>query len=80
MSSVKFLLQMLEFCDNRTGGVDLVLEGWMGGRYGVWHADALWRDVLTRAGFSELEHYYRPPGVPRARQAWLASVWRKAAS
>ena len=55
-------------------------EGWMGGRYGEWHADALWRDVLIRAGFSELEHYYRPPGVPRARQAWLASVWRKAAS
>jgi len=54
-------------------------EGWMGERYGVWHDDTLWRDVLTRAGFSELEHYYRPPGVPRAQQAWLASVWRKAA-
>ena len=53
-------------------------EGWMGGRYGVWHDDTLWRDVLTRAGFNELEHYYRPPGVPRAQQAWFASVWRKA--
>jgi SAM-dependent methyltransferase len=55
-------------------------EGWMGGRYGVWHDDASWRDILTHAGFNELEHYYRPPGVPRAQQAWLASVWRKAAS
>lgn len=55
-------------------------EGWMGKRYGVWHDDALWCDLLTRAGFSELEHYYRPPGVPHAQQAWFASVWRKAAS
>lgn len=54
-------------------------EGWMGARYGVWHDDASWRDVLIRVGFSELEYYYRPPGVPRAQQAWLASVWRKAA-
>jgi SAM-dependent methyltransferase len=52
-------------------------EGWSGGRYGVWHEEAEWRDLLTQAGFSELEHYYRPPGVPRARQAWFASVWRK---
>jgi SAM-dependent methyltransferase len=55
-------------------------EGWMGGRYGVWHDDVSWRDVLTRVGFGELEHYYRPPGVPRTQQAWFASVWRKAAS
>lgn len=55
-------------------------EGWSGGRYGVWHDYASWRDVLTSVGFDELEHYYRPPGVPRAQQPWLASVWRKAAS
>lgn len=52
--------------------------GWSGGRYGVWHDEASWRDLLTQAGFSELEYYYRPPGVPRAQQAWFASVWRKA--
>ena len=22
-------------------------------------------------------HYYRPPGLPRERQPWLATVWRK---
>jgi SAM-dependent methyltransferase len=55
-------------------------EGWMGGRYGVWHDDALWRDVLTRAEFTELEHYYRPRGVLHPQQAWLASVWRKTTS
>ncbi len=54
-------------------------EGWSGGRYGVWHEYAGWRAILTRAGFRELEHYYRPSGVPRAQQAWVASVWRKAA-
>ena len=54
-------------------------EGWMGGRYGVRHDYASWRDVLTSVGFDELEHYYRPPGVPRAQQPWLASVWRKTA-
>ena len=28
----------------------------------------------------ELTHYYRPAGVPREQQPWLASVWRKLAS
>jgi hypothetical protein len=28
------------------------------------------------AGFVELAHYYRPSGVPREQQHWLASVWR----
>lgn len=55
-------------------------EGWNGGRYGVWHDYPAWHDLLTRAGFDEIEHYYRPPGVPRAQQPWLASVWRKAAA
>ena len=31
----------------------------------------------TDAGFVELEHYYRPPGLPREQQPWLASVWRR---
>ncbi|MEP6874239.1 MAG: SAM-dependent methyltransferase, partial [Burkholderiales bacterium] len=31
----------------------------------------------TTAGFAELEHYYRPAGLPREEQPWLASVWRK---
>ena len=32
------------------------------------------------AGFSELEHYYRPAGLPIGPQPWLASVWRKCAT
>lgn len=53
-------------------------EGWHGGRYGVWHDEAAWRRYLQAAGFTELEHYYRPPGLPREQQPWLASVWRSA--
>ena len=51
-------------------------EGWQNGRYGAWHDLAAWRGFVTAAGFDELEHYYRPDGVPREQQPWLASVWR----
>jgi SAM-dependent methyltransferase len=53
-------------------------EGWQGERYGVWHDWPHWRTLLREAGFEELEHYYRPAGLPRDQQPWLASVWRKA--
>ena len=52
-------------------------EGWYHGRYGVYHDLETWRRFMRDAGFSELAHYYRPAGKPRARQPWLASVWRK---
>jgi len=52
-------------------------EGWNRERYGAFHDLASWRSYLTAAGFTELEHYYRPPGLPREQQPWLASVWRK---
>jgi SAM-dependent methyltransferase len=52
-------------------------EGWSGGRYGVFHDLGAWRAFLADAGFVELEHYYRPPGLPREQQPWLASVWRR---
>ncbi|WP_407314263.1 class I SAM-dependent methyltransferase [Pseudomonas sp. nanlin1] len=52
-------------------------EGWNGSRYGAYHDLDNWRRLLTGAGFDELEHYYRPAGLPREQQPWLASVWRK---
>ncbi len=52
-------------------------EGWSDGRYGSFHDLACWRTYLGAAGFDELEHYYRPPGLPLAQQPWLASVWRR---
>ena len=50
-------------------------EGWNHGRYGVYHDLEIWRRFVSAAGFVELAHYYRPTGVPREHQHWLASVW-----
>ncbi len=52
-------------------------EGWNGGRYCVYHDLENWRRHMSAADFIELTHYYRPDGLPRAQQPWLASVWRK---
>jgi len=52
-------------------------EGWNRGRYGAYHDLAHWQRFMLDAGFVELEHYYRPEGLPREQQPWLASVWRK---
>ena len=52
-------------------------EGWNGGRYGVYHDLDTWRSYVSAAGFVEINHYYRPAGLPRERQPWLASVWRR---
>ena len=47
-------------------------EGWNGGRYGVYHDLVTWRRYVLAAGFVELN-----PGLPREKQPWLASVWRR---
>jgi len=52
-------------------------EGWNGGRYGAYYDLQTWQRHMSDAGFIELTHYYRPSGLPRAEQHWLASVWRK---
>ncbi|MCI0468229.1 MAG: class I SAM-dependent methyltransferase [Beijerinckiaceae bacterium] len=52
-------------------------EGWTQNRYGVFHDLTAWRHYMKAAGFTELSYYYRPPGLPREQQPWLASVWRK---
>jgi SAM-dependent methyltransferase len=61
------------FCSNPHGRNE---EGWNRGRYGAYHDLAAWRGHATAAGFTEIEHYYRPPGLPREQQPWLATVWR----
>ena len=63
------------FCSNPHGANE---EGWNGGRYGAYHDLETWRCRMAEAGFVELEHYYRPTGLPREQQPWLASVWRAA--
>jgi SAM-dependent methyltransferase len=52
-------------------------EGWNGARYGAFHDLTAWRRYLEDAGYTELEHYFRPAGLPRDQQPWLASVWRR---
>jgi SAM-dependent methyltransferase len=52
-------------------------EGWNRGRYGAYHAPATWVRYVTDAGFELLDEYFRPAGLPRAQQPWLATVWRK---
>ncbi len=55
-------------------------EGWNGGRYGAYYDLETWRRYMSAARFIELAYYYRPAGLPRERQPWLASVWRRLAS
>ena len=52
-------------------------EGWNGPRYGCYYDFETWSEVVTAAGFEPVTHYYRPAGLPREQQPWLASVWRK---
>jgi SAM-dependent methyltransferase len=62
------------FCSNPRGNNE---EGLSGDRYGCFLDHDTWRDYVTAAGFFQVRHYYRPPGLPRHKQWWLATVWRK---
>lgn len=52
-------------------------EIWYGERFGAYHNLEGWRSFMTDAKFTEIEHYYRPIGLPIDQQPWLASVWKK---
>ena len=52
-------------------------EGWNRGRYGAYHDPETWRGFGVAAGFVEIAHYYRPPGLRREQQPWLATVWQR---
>lgn len=52
-------------------------RGWRGERYGCYWSLETWAAFLEEAGFRLLHHYYRPPGLPRERQLWLATVSRR---
>ncbi len=62
------------FCSNPRGNNE---EGFSGDRYSCFFDLTTWRDYLTAAGFMEVRHYYRPPGLPRYQQWWLVTVWCK---
>ncbi len=52
-------------------------QGWLGDRFCIYYCLATWRKLVKDAGFVELAHGYRPRGLPRARQNWLTTIWRK---
>ncbi|MEO6952083.1 MAG: class I SAM-dependent methyltransferase [Polyangia bacterium] len=62
------------FCSNPRGPDR---EGWSNDRYCCFWSLETWRAFVEAAGFTELEHYYRPEGKPRDEQPWLATVWRR---
>jgi hypothetical protein len=62
------------FCSNPRGNNE---EGVNDDRYSCFFDLPTWRDFVTAAGFVEVRHYYRPPGLPRYQQPWLATVLRK---
>ena len=62
------------FCSNPRGNNE---EGLGGSRYSCFFDLDTWRDYVVDAGFIEVRHYFRPAGLPRDRQPWLATVWRK---
>ncbi|WP_072659713.1 class I SAM-dependent methyltransferase [Mariprofundus micogutta] len=49
-------------------------EGWNGPRYGHYMELETMQAILEQAGFSIVHHYYRPEGLPRDKQTWLAIV------
>jgi SAM-dependent methyltransferase len=50
------------FCSNPRGNNE---EGLSGDRYSCFFDHDTWRDYVTAAGFFQVRHYYRPPGLPR---------------
>jgi SAM-dependent methyltransferase len=52
-------------------------EGWSGQRYGCFIEFEVAQSYLNTAGFTVIDHYYRPEGAPRAEQPWLAIVSQK---
>jgi SAM-dependent methyltransferase len=62
------------FCSNPRGPN---IEQVNGLRYGNYMDAAGWTSFFQRAGFALCEEYYRPSGLPRHEQPWLAMVWRK---
>ena len=61
------------FCSNPRGDNE---EGLSGDRYSCFFDLDTWRGYVIAAGFSEVQCYFRPPGLPRHQQAWLVTVLR----
>ena len=49
-------------------------EGWQGQRYGHYMEFEASEAFLQQSGFKIIKHFYRPEGMPREHQPWLAIV------
>ena len=49
-------------------------EGWQGQRYGHYMEFEASETFLQQSGFKIIKHFYRPEGMPREHQPWLAIV------
>ena len=61
------------FCSNPRGNI----EGWQGERYACHFEFERWLELFRQACFELSHHYYRPAGLPREEQPWLAMVFRR---
>ncbi len=61
------------FCSNPRGND----EGWQGERYGCHFELERWLEFFRTASFELAHYYYRPEGLPRKEQPWLALVLRR---
>ena len=52
-------------------------ESWQGERYGHFMEFESSKAFLEKVGFMVLDHYYRPDGLPRDQQPWLAIISRR---
>ena len=52
-------------------------ENFDGSRYGHYMEFDEYSEYVEAAGFSIIDHYYRPTGWPRQEQTWLAVVCQK---
>nr|WP_197536768.1 class I SAM-dependent methyltransferase [Halobacteriovorax marinus] len=52
-------------------------EGFNGARYGYYMELEEFNEHLEAVGLTLEDHYYRPEGLPRSEQPWLACVARK---
>ena len=66
--------QGILFCSNPRGNN---LEGYSDDRYGCFFKPDTWRKYVTNAGFSEVKSYFRPSGLPRQKQPWFVTIWRR---
>jgi hypothetical protein len=54
-------------------------EGFVDGRYGCFYSFETWRRLVSRSGFTLVDHYFRPSGLPRHQQPWLVTLWHRSA-